>query len=77
MSTLTLGLTDRRNIELPRNREPVRNAPAKALGLTIPPSVPGSDSSAYGRTSAQPDFWRSVMTSRRLRSTWRRSAVTG
>ena len=70
MSTLTLGLTDRRKIERQKCDGQGSRPDDPALGT-------GERLSAYRRTSAQPDFWRSVMTSRRLRSTWRRSAVTG
>ena len=57
-------------------RSPERGAVVKLGEVRQAEAGRATPRRAYPRTSAQPDFWRSVMTSRRRRSTWRRSGVT-
>ena len=57
---------------------PRHHGPARAEGeVTVTRSQREARERRGGRTCAQPDLWRSVMTSQRRRSTWRRSGVTG
>jgi hypothetical protein len=67
-----------------RDRAVVRNAfhpqrhrrPARAEGeVTVTRSQREASECRGGCTNAQPDFWRSVVMSRRRRSPWRRSGV--